>query len=338
MSSSLPVQPAPARRTLTGFQRLALITTLATYFLIMVGGFVRASGSGLGCPDWPKCFGYWIPPGDASLLPPEYDHSQYNAVKMWIEYGNRLVGVAVGFLIIASTVAAVRKYRHVPRVLWPTVAAFVLVLVQGWLGKVVVELELAGWIVTAHLIMALVIVSLLIYATVCAFFPGGKPLEQVPPARLRLARLAQAVTALSLVQLTLGALVRGHLDNLSKQVPPLPRGEWIGQVGLTDHLHRAGALLVTAAVLWLAWSALRDRALHPWLHRFAWAMAVLVLIQVAAGVGLAYAALPPPLQTIHLFCGTLLIGALTTFILLAHRLPAGDGLPARRGLLAGAEA
>ncbi|HEY1016040.1 MAG TPA: COX15/CtaA family protein [Herpetosiphonaceae bacterium] len=337
MSSSLPVQPAP-RRKLTGFQRLALITTLATYFLIMVGGFVRASGSGLGCPDWPKCFGYWVPPGDASMLPPEYDHSQYNQVKMWIEYGNRLVGVAVGFLIIATTVAALRKYRNVPRVLWPTVASFVLVLFQGWLGKVVVELELAGWIVTAHLILALVIVSLLVYATVCAFFPGGKPLAQVPADRLRLARLAQGVTILSLIQLTLGALVRGHLDNLSKQVPPLPRGEWIDHVGLTDHLHRFGALAVTAGVLWLAWVALRDRQLHAWLHRFAWAMAVLVLIQVAAGVGLAYGALPPPLQTIHIICGTLLIGALTTFILLAYRLPAGTAAPARLEQLAGAEA
>ena len=306
---------------LTGFQKLALATTIATYLLIMVGGFVRAAGAGLGCPDWPKCFGYWLPPSEASQIAAKgFDPALFNPTLMWIEYGNRLVGVAIGFLIFATTVVAVRRYRHVGRVVWPTVAAFVLVLFQGWLGGQVVALELEGWIVSVHLVLALVIVILLLYATVCAFFPGGKPLPVIPAERQRVARLGQGLLVLGLVQLMLGALVRGHIDDIASK-SGLPRADWVAQVGLTDHLHRLGALLLTLAILATTFVIVRNRNLHPWLQRIAWTMTGLMLIQVAAGIGLAYGALPPPLQTIHIIVGTLLIGVFTLLVLLAYRLP-----------------
>src|SRR6187402_3344492 len=110
----------------SSFQRLALWTTAVTYLLILVGGLVRASGAGLGCPDWPRCFGGWVPPASAAELPPGFDASQFNAALMWTEYLNRLLGVTVGFFILAATVSAWRHHRHEPKVLWPTVAALLL--------------------------------------------------------------------------------------------------------------------------------------------------------------------------------------------------------------------
>jgi cytochrome c oxidase assembly protein subunit 15 len=325
--SSTVNSTSATRPRLNGFQKLALATTIATYLLIMVGGFVRAAGAGLGCPDWPKCFGYWMPPAEASQIAAKgFDPALFNPTLMWIEYGNRLVGVAVGFLILATTVVAFRHYRQVGRIFWPTVAAFVLVLFQGWLGGKVVALELEGWIVTVHLILALVIVILLLYATVCAFFPGGKPLTTVPPQRQTIARFGQGLVGFGLVQLSLGALVRGHIDDVASKTG-LPRAEWLAQVGTLDHLHRASALLLTLAVLAVTVVVVRQRDLHPWLRRTAWAMAGLVLTQVAAGIGLAYGALPPPLQTIHIVVGTLLIGAFTLLVLLAYRLPTGTPSP-----------
>lgn len=324
---SSPAAATGMQRGLNGFQKLALATTIATYLLIMVGGFVRAAGAGLGCPDWPKCFGYWLPPGEAGQIAAKgFDPALFNPTLMWIEYGNRIIGVIVGFLILATAVVAVRRYRTTPRVLWPTIAAFVLVLFQGWLGGKTVELDLKGWIVTLHLILALVIVMVLLYATVCAFFEGGQPLANLPAKRRRIASLGKVVIGLSLVQLTLGALVRGHIDDVSSK-SGLPRAQWVAQVGTVDHLHRTGALILTLAVVGLAWIVLRTRDLHPWLHRMAWASVGLLAIQVAAGIGLAYAALPPPLQTIHIIVGTLLIGALTTLVLLAYRLPVAANQP-----------
>ena len=169
-------------RRLTSFQRLALWTTATTYFLILVGGLVRASGAGLGCPDWPRCFGSWIPPASAANLPPQFDPAQFNPTLMWTEYVNRLLGVTVGFLIFATAISAWRNHRHQPRILWTTIAAFLLVGFEGWLGGRVVAHELAAWIVTAHLIVAIVIVQLLLFATFEAFAPQAPQALQAPQA------------------------------------------------------------------------------------------------------------------------------------------------------------
>ena len=156
-------------RRLSSFQRLALWTTASTYFLILVGGLVRASGAGLGCPDWPRCFGSWIPPASAAELPPQFDRSLFNPTLMWTEYLNRLLGVTVGFLILATVVSGWRHHRREPRIFWTTVVALLLTGFQGWLGGRVVANELAPWIVTIHMIVALVIVQLLLYAVVRAW-------------------------------------------------------------------------------------------------------------------------------------------------------------------------
>src|SRR4029453_2067836 len=82
VAADVPLPRVPAGR-LDVFQGLAPATTAVTYRLILVGGLVRASGAGLGCPDWPKCFGLWIPPASAAELPPEFDPSQFNQMLMW---------------------------------------------------------------------------------------------------------------------------------------------------------------------------------------------------------------------------------------------------------------
>jgi heme A synthase len=172
-------------RRLSSFQTLALWTTGTTYFLILVGGLVRASGAGLGCPDWPRCFGSWIPPASAAELPAGFEASQFNPTLMWTEYLNRLLGVTVGLLIFATLVSAWRNHRHTPRIFWPTLAAFLLVGFQGWLGGVVVQQELAAWLVTVHMVVALVIVSLLLYATVYAFTARYRAVDDADAAAAR---------------------------------------------------------------------------------------------------------------------------------------------------------
>src|ERR687887_169782 len=125
-------------RRLSSFQLLAVCTTASTYLLILAGGLVRASGAGLGCPDWPRCFGFWIPPLSAAELPPQFDPSLFNSTLMWTEYLNRLLGVTVGFLILATVVSAWRHHRREPRILCASVAALLLTGLQGWIGGRVV--------------------------------------------------------------------------------------------------------------------------------------------------------------------------------------------------------
>jgi cytochrome c oxidase assembly protein subunit 15 len=308
--------PRP-RIVVDGFQRLALATTATTYLLILVGGLVRASGAGMGCPDWPKCFGLWVPPLRADQLPPAFDPARFNAALTWTEYLNRLLGVATGFLIFATLVAAIARHRRSPRILWPVVAAFLGVGFQGWLGGRVVAHNLAPWVVTVHLLVALVIVSLLLYATAQAFFGAvAVPLEaRTVDAATNLA--ASALIVLSLAQVALGTEVRGAID-AHAAVLGIPRSGLLASVGWPDMAHRNVALVVLAVAMWLVWRVHRDVAPTP-LRRAAGVVAALAVAQVAAGMTLAYCALPRPVQVAHLSIASLLLGAETLLALLAHR-------------------
>jgi cytochrome c oxidase assembly protein subunit 15 len=307
-------------RRLTSFQALALSTTAMTYLLILVGGLVRASGAGLGCPDWPKCFGSWIPPASAAELPSGFDPSQFNATLMWTEYLNRLLGVAVGLLIFATVISAFRNHRRTPAIVWSTLAAFLLVGFQGWLGGVVVEHELAASLVTVHLLVALVIVSLLVYATVYAFLRVGASPSRRVPARGPLLWSLHLLMAITLAQIALGAQVRGAVDDAL--IHGTPRERALASVGTFDIWHREMALVVVAltfVMFWLTWT--RHRGERPLLQS-ASAIVALVLAQVGFGLWMAYVALTPAAQVAHLTVASLMLGAETVLLLLARWLPA----------------
>ena len=294
---------------LTSFQRLALWTTAATYVLILVGGLVRASGAGLGCPDWPRCFGSWIPPASAADLPPQFDVSQFNPTLMWTEYLNRLLGVTVGFLILATTISAWRHHRREPRIVWTTTVALLLTGFQGWLGGRVVANELAAWIVTVHMLVALVIVQLLLYVTVAAFgrSDGGLKAEGIAIG---------ALIALTLVQIAFGTQVRGAVDTALDA--GMARDMALGTVGRLDFLHRDLAFVVLAGAagftFWLLW-----RRAAPRLTRWSFVVLSLAIIQVLLGVVMAYGSLLPAAQVGHLTTASLLLGAETVVLLLSWR-------------------
>ena len=132
------------------FQKAALITTATTYLLIAVGGLVRATDAGLGCPDWPLCFNQWIPPTSAEQIVSTDQAKLFDLFKAWTEYLNRVFGMITGFLILGTLILAVRGYRNNKRVLYATISAFILVLFEGWLGGQVVKSGLRPLILTAH--------------------------------------------------------------------------------------------------------------------------------------------------------------------------------------------
>ena len=300
------------------FQRLALVTTIATYLLIGIGGLVRAAGAGLGCPDWPKCFDRWVPPTDVSQVPPHIDPSLFNFAKAWIEWLNRLTGVVIGFLIFATLVLAIVKHRRSARVLWSTTAAFVLVGIEGWIGGQVVKSELSPIVLTVHLVFALLIVSLLLYATVSAFFPHGRATD-LSRDRIVLGRAALAVIVIALIQSGLGAAVRGEVQ-LIAEAGELPRELWLTGVGAVDLIHRNFAILTGIAVLGLGWWIFTRVEPDRWLRGLAVVAGAMIFAQAGAGIGMATRAFPPWMQVAHLWLGSLLLGVLTLIALLAYRL------------------
>jgi cytochrome c oxidase assembly protein subunit 15 len=296
---------------LTSFQRLALWTTAATYFLILVGGLVRASGAGLGCPDWPRCFGSWIPPGSVADLPPQFDVSQFNPTLMWTEYLNRLLGVTVGLLILATTISAWRHHRHEPRIVWTTTLALLLTAFQGWLGGRVVAHELAAWIVTVHMIVALIIVQMLLYVTVKGSKVSGFT-GSIGPTSVRVAMFL--LIGFTLVQIVFGTQVRGAVD--AALDAGVARDLALGTVGRLDYLHRDLAFVVTAGAAALSIWLMSKRA-APGVVRWSFVVLFLAILQVALGAVMAYGSLLPAAQVGHLTVASLLLGAETVVLLLS---------------------
>ena len=296
------------------FVSLSMATVVATYVLIAVGSLVRAAGAGLGCPDWPRCFGGWIPPTSADQLPAGFDASQFNVMETWLEYANRLVGVTIGLFIFASLVSAWRHHRQVKEVFWPSLAAFLLVGFQGWLGGQVVAEGLADDVLTAHMVLALIIVGILLYAHLCARFG---PAQSVTAEQRRLGRLGWLIGAMLLVQAGVGTRVRYLIDELGKT--SLPRADWLPLEWWPDIAHRQFSVLIFGACLYLVWATAKRLPRHRSMRLWSLATLAITGLQIAAGLGLAYGAVPPPLQVAHLLLGSLLIGALTVFIFCAYR-------------------
>ena len=298
----------------SSFVSLSLATIIATYALIAVGSLVRAAGAGLGCPDWPRCFGGWIPPTSADQLPAGFDASKFNVVETWLEYANRLVGVTIGLFIFAALVSAWRHHRRVREIFWPSLAAFLLVGFQGWLGGQVVAEGLADDVLTAHMVLALIIVSVLLYAHMCARFGPAQP---VTGAQRRLGHIAALVGVLVLVQAGVGTRVRYLIDELGKT--GLPRSDWLPLSWWPDIAHRQLSVVILCAVGYLVWASGRAAPGHRGMRRSARVIVAFVGAQIAVGLGLAYLAVPPALQVIHLLVGSLTIGALTVFGFQAYR-------------------
>ena len=292
---------------LTLFQKTALITAAVTFLLIFIGGLVRATGAGLGCPDWPRCFGLWIPPMSAAELPEAYDPEQFNVFKTWMEYVNRLVGVLVGFLILLTFAFSTRYVRRDPGLFYGALAAFVLVLFQGWLGGQVVRSGLTSWIISIHMIIALLILNVLLWT----FYHSVRErlrFSLQASLKFRLTALISLLLGATLIQIILGSQVREAIEAVKVASPWLERGEWLAQTGLIDTIHRSFSWLVLILVFVLL-QRTRSNQTGPYLPLVVTLITISTLLQILAGIVLAYLSLPPVFQVLHLWLAAFMISA-----------------------------
>ncbi len=281
------------------FQKTALITLAVTFLLIFIGGLVRATGAGLGCPDWPKCFGLWIPPTTAADLPEVYDPDQFNVFKTWMEYVNRLVGVLVGFLIVLTLVFSIRYIRRSPSVFIGALAAFLLVLYQGWLGGQVVRSGLQSGMITIHMVIAVLILNVLIWT----WFQSVRDRVRFSigsTGRRYLITALILLIAATITQVVFGSQVREALEAVKATYPVLDRNLWMDQVGSIDMIHRSFSWLVLGLVLIFNYLALRYAG-ETMLPLLAVLNTVAALVQLLLGAGLVYLGIPPVFQVFHLW-------------------------------------
>ena len=311
----------------------ATTATALVLALVFIGGLVRATGAGLGCPDWPRCWGSWWPPAspaEISLerinrdkIPAEYRQAPdprvfFNHRKMWIEYLNRVWGVLTGLSILVLFVAAARQARGLPLVFSGASASLVLVLLQGWLGALVVRSGLKQHMVTLHMALALAILALVVFT---AFHARGACLRcsGIQPSVRRQLKLAAGILLVVLVvQILAGTEVRSSLDAVAANRPDLPRGDWISLTGWIDHAHRLFSWAVLAASLW---SFLYSWKWMPALRRQTSGILALVILQLALGVSLVHFGLPPVSQVVHLGIAASLAAAVFRLLLDLHTRP-----------------
>ncbi|MEX2486348.1 MAG: COX15/CtaA family protein [Nitriliruptoraceae bacterium] len=250
----------------SGIRRLAGSTAVATLVLIAMGGAVRATDSGLACPDWPACYGQWIPPADLNI---------------WLEHSHRLWAGVVALAILVLIIATGRRRNH-DRWAWrASVLAGLLVLVQAGLGAIVVLLKLRAELVTAHLAMSFIVVALLI---IIARRDAAQPHRHGSTTRVQ--RLAAGVAGLVFAQAALGSHATGHAAAYVFDAFPIWRttDTWTATAGQVLHVaHRAGGYVVAAAVIAFALAVHRAATTRS-MRRFARLAVVLVTVQVALGV------------------------------------------------------
>lgn len=293
---------------LNTFQKTAITTVAATLFLIFVGGLVRAAGAGLGCPDWPRCFGTWIPPTSVDQLPAGFDPSQFNVLKTWIEYINRLVGVIIGLLIIATAYQSLQYRKTKPQITIASVVTLLLVIFQGWLGGQVVRSALDEWLITLHMLLAMVIVNLLIYATFQALSEHLR-VSIKPEIRKHLVIVVSILLVAAIIQMVIGTQVREAIDIVVKANPMLDRSLWLEQVGRIDHLHRSTSWSLVILGAYLTWFLMKSKPDRS-IQKSGYLTSLVILLQLLLGIGLAYLGMPASFQVLHLTFAAILVSGL----------------------------
>jgi len=290
-----------------------------------VGVIVRATDSGLGCPDWPLCYGQIVPPLDDP--------------KAWIEWIHRDIAAVIGFLILGLAALALRDHRDRPTLLWPAFGAVALVGFQAWLGRETVRLGNSGESVMAHLAAAMALIGLLAFLTVRAGYPAriaGRGASQ------RYTLLAAFAAATTFALLLFGSNVTATDSALVFPDWPLMGGSLVpplAEASSAQILHRWAAALVAVIVAVAAIAAVRTQRTKPTIVRLAVGAAGLFAVQVVVGGLQVLTRLSAWTQTLHLALGAIIWAMLAglTFVSYyrARTSAAGEEQPLGQGSSAG---
>lgn len=287
------------------FRLFTWINIVFVFLVILAGGIVRMTHSGMGCPDWPTCFGMWIPPINESQLPPDFekylslqdiDHS-FNVYHTWVEYINRLLGAVLGVLILIHFIWSFLRYRETNKVLvgmsflWLVAVAF-----TGWLGKVVVNENLAVSKISIHMVSAVILVFI---PMVILIFIKRKA-ERSINGFLKWFSLFFFI--ICLVQMLKGIGVRQEVDSIAKAMSYESRELWIGKLSGIFNLHRSSSWVVLIGALVIV---VKKDAQYMLTLRYCILANVLVLFGL--GIAFSYGGFPAWAQPLHLLFGVMLV-------------------------------
>ena len=291
----------------------------------------------MGCPDWPKCFGQWVPPTSVEQLPENYkevysayrdkknkkfarylsnigleetaikimedksilQEADFNPTKTLVEYINRLIGVIIGGFIILLFVKSWKFRKTSPSLFLYSTLTLIAVIIQGWFGSIVVSTNLTTWTITIHMLVALLIVALLVYL----YHKSSQPAENGKievSTDIKILLLSSSIVLL--IQIVLGTEVREAIDVIASSMAN--RNLWIGRLGLEFLVHRSFSLIVLIINVFLVFKLMKT-SYNKTLSRI---LLILILGAILTGAGMGYFGVLPVLQPIHLLLATITFG------------------------------
>ncbi|HTN39168.1 MAG TPA: COX15/CtaA family protein [Arachidicoccus sp.] len=303
----------PTLDTDRSFIRYAKLVLYTIFAVILAGSIVRTTHSGMGCPDWPHCFGRWIPPLNAGQLPPDFekylrkqdiDHT-FNAFHTWIEYLNRMLTVLLGIFIIMLNIKALRQYgKSRPAIFFLSFSLFVLVGFEAWVGKVVVNSNLGVLLITAHMIPALIIAGICVYM-IHLLENKNKVIQG------SLKWLTWLAFTFVFIQILIGTEVRSEVDNISKAMRYTERETWLSQVGSALHIHELFAWVTALACIFVVGKAFN----HKDTQKLGLLVLICIITELFLGLIMTQLKMPAFAQPLHLLVSSMLIVALFNLLL-----------------------
>jgi len=321
------------------YHSIAKVSLILVYLVIVAGAVVRMTGSGMGCPDWPKCFGYYIPPTEVSEIQwqpqktfekgqviiinealrvakkdlttgaeydetnwaayTKHDYAVFNATHTWIEYINRLLGALAGLGTLLLAIASITYWKSNKKITIISWIVLLGMLFQGWLGATVVYSVLQPVKITMHMVMALLIVALLIFLLQKTH---NRNHEVVADRKTNL--LLWLALGLTMIQIIIGTQVRQFIDDQISYLGEQAKELWLLDPQLQFYIHRSFSILVVLLNVFIAYTIYK-KSLQ--LNKINWVLA-LIGVEVLTGIGMYYLDFPFGSQPLHLVIASLLFG------------------------------
>jgi heme A synthase len=305
----------PGERLHLAFRIVAAATLVAAFAQVTLGGVVRVTGSGLGCPDWPLCHGRIIPPFEFATL---------------IEYSHRLSASALSVLMLSVVILAWVFYRSNRWVLIPSLLGLVLVVVAAALGGLTVLTELSWWVRLFHLGSAQAVVACMVIVLVAAWrtaevFPHQSPVRGEANESARFNRLVITTIAGTFLLILSGSYIVGFGAGSSCATWPLCRGSLFpdGTAYAVHMGHRYIAALIGVLIIATAVSARLRSARQPEIGQAGIIVGVVFAAQLLLGAAIVWSGFTAQFKALHLSMATLVwmsLVLLATLVYIPHRL------------------
>ena len=322
------------------FVLISKISLILVFLVILAGSFVRMTGSGMGCPDWPKCFGHLIPPTKASQIEwspnknykkgiilkydgklivakkdfisnnvlnisnwvnyTKHDYSEFDSTKTWIEFINRLIGVIAGLSTLIMLFISFYYFKQKKILILNSLLIIFGMGFQAWLGKLVVDSNLAPYKITVHMLMALVIICLIIYSI---FLAEQDEKDNIIKDNL-VRNLVIFSVLISLFQIVIGTQVREFIDLQYEILGPKNKDKWLDAPDFYFYFHRTFSILILIINFTLFYLIKIKK--HS--SRIIEKIVFVIFLEILVGVIMFYIDFPIFSQPIHLLLATILFG------------------------------